>query len=172
MGDVTDLAEFRRRKTNQQIRKDLEELGLGLYIPKHGPSTRYVSVDQFREIFGDVPSQPRSLPKVDYTWNPMELLDEAGMKLRIIENRIKMMTLMDSVEHRGNGVENWKIRWSEFMAMADEYEHRANRIAELHWQYRKGCRPGQLLALREEKKAVGQLLRDCNNYWFKDQSGN
>lgn len=192
MGDVVDLTEFRRKKAKDKILGDFDKLLLKAQSPTfwnnrptnmvpNDPANPWVSESRFREIFGDpnpsivriskgyrkfVPKEPTP-PKVDYTWNPMEIMTAADMKLRVIENRLKMYELACYAPKITDEV--FKARWPVFIALLDEYERRANALIDAYWAIRGGCRPGVALAVREEKKAVGVLLRRCNNYWFEEK---
>ena len=90
---------------------------------------------------------------------------EAVMRLAVIQARMKCYELASyatDITH-----DFFQKNWPVFIQTLDDYEQRAYKAIELHWKYKNGCRPGEMLALRKEKEELQKLLHFAQHFWFK-----
>jgi hypothetical protein len=110
----------------------------------------------------------------DYRWKkrgvitglsvPVVSDPETAAYMKIVENRIGFYDLVNSFD---DGSGTLATRYGMFVLMMDEYEEKATETVRLHFLYKKGCRPGQMLELRCLKDEVVALRIRILTYWGK-----
>ena len=126
-----------------------------------------VSLDAYRAKKAAAPKQhTHTLDDILPDWVPSNKrsVSEGELRQLIVKARIHCYECASYPGYVFTDDE-FKRRWPLFITGLDEFEQRGDEWVTRHMKYRNGCRPSQALWLKEEREALGELLKRNKNFW-------